>query len=744
MDTLLQDIRYGVRMVAKSPGFAAIAILTLALGIGANTALFSVVNGVLLNPLPYRQPDRLVAIYAKNKEFSQGYSISYPNFLDWVRSQRSFSSMAAFREDDYNLTGMGEAERVKAEMISADFFPVLGVNPVVGRLLRAEEDQVGAQPVALISGGFWKRKFGSSPDALGKTLRLNGVGYTVVGVIPADFHYRSGNFHDSDVYVPLGQWNDPTFRDRHTSMGMDAVGRLKPGVTLEQARADMDSVAQGLAETYPEADKGLGIALLPLKQDVVGEIRPFLLVLLAAVGFVLLIACVNVANLLLARSTGRTREFAIRVALGAGQGRLIRQLLTESLVLSCAGGGLGLLLASWGTQAGIRLMPEALPRAESVFVDSRVLLFTLAASVLSGIFFGLAPALRSSRVDLHATLKEGGRGSSGARHRLQGVLVVVEMAMALVLLVGAGLMIRSLGKLWSVDPGFDPRHVVTFAVSYPTTPDATPDAIRASMRQLQDTVAAGPGVQAASLNAGALPMQGDSEVPFWIAGQPKPATTSDMKTSLFYIVEPDYLKAMGISLERGRFLTHADNEHAIAVAPSDPNIVYVGTGRGIYAASIPMASACTSRSTPGKTWTHIGLSTAMCHIGKMAVDPTDPNLVYVAALGDIYNANGGIAELYRSIDGGATWARNSEPPTTRTSRAQLMAIRQHPRNNLCIAVGYAPSAMVDVCAVQYAGGGSLNPPMEATHGSNHRGPADQINLSARSASRSSVSNPHRL
>ncbi len=470
--------------------------------------------------------------------------------------------MAAFREENYNLTGMGEPERVTAEMVSANFFSVLGVNPVAGRLLRPEEDQVGAQPVALISGGFWKRKFGSSPDAVGKTLTLDGVGYTVVGVIPADFRYQSGNFHNSDVYVPIGQWNDPTFRDRRTGMGMDAVGRLKPGVTLQQAQADMDSVARGLAETYPDADKGKGIALLSLKQDVVGNIRPFLLVLLAAVGFVLLIACVNVANLLLARSTGRTREFAIRAALGAGQGRVIRQLLTESLVLSCAGGGLGLLLAAWGTQAAIRLMPEALPRAQSVEIDSRVLLFTLAASVLAGIFFGLAPALGTSRAGLQSTLKEGGRGSSGARHRLQGLFVVVEMAMALVLLVGAGLMIRSLANLWSVNPGFNPRHVITFAVSYPTPPGATPDAIRASMRQLQDTVAAVPGVEAASLNAGAMPMAGDSEVPFWIDGQPKPATAPEMKTSLFYVIEPDYLKAMGIPLERGRFLTPADNEHS--------------------------------------------------------------------------------------------------------------------------------------------------------------------------------------
>ncbi|HUE04472.1 MAG TPA: ABC transporter permease [Bryobacteraceae bacterium] len=568
METFLQDIRYGIRMVAKSPGFAAIAILTLALGIGANTALFSVVNGVLLNPLPYRQPDRLMAIYAKTKEFEHS-SISYPNFLDWVRSQRSFSSIAAFREENYNLTGVGEPERVKAEMISADFFSVLGVNPVAGRLLRPEEDQVGAQPVALISGGFWKRRFGSSPDAVGKTLTLNGVGYTVVGIIPADFRYQSGNFQNSDVYVPIGQWNDTTFRDRRTSMGMDAVGRLKPGVTLQQAQADMDAVAQRLAEAYPGADKGSGIALLALKQDVVGDIRPFLLVLLGAVGFVLLIACVNVANLLLARSTGRIREFAIRAALGARRGRVIRQLLTESLVLSCAGGGLGLLLAAWGTQAAIRLMPEALPRADSVHIDSRVLLFTLAASVLAGIFFGLAPALKTSRADLHATLKEGGRGSSGARLQLQGLFVVVEMAMALVLLVGAGLMIRSLANLWNINPGFNPSNVVTFAVSYPTAPGATPDAIRSSMRQLQDTVAAVPGVEAASLNAGALPMSGDSEVPFWIEGQPKPATDSEMKAALFYVVEPDYLKAMGISLERGRFLRPADNEHSQFVIAID-------------------------------------------------------------------------------------------------------------------------------------------------------------------------------
>jgi predicted permease len=559
--TLSHDVRFGVRMLAKSPGFSAIAILTLALGIGANTALFSVVNGVLLNPLPYAEPDRLAAVYAKTQDFGHS-SISYPNFLDWVREQHSFSSIAAFREDDYNLTGMGEPERVKTEMVSASFFSTLGVRPVAGRLFRPEEDVRGAQPVALISAGLWSRKFGSSPEAVGKMITLNGVGYTVVGVIPGDFRYQSGNFHDSDVYVPIGQWEDSTFRDRRAAMGMDAVGRLKPGLTLRQAQADMDTVAQHLAEIYPDADKGHGIALLPLKEDVVGNIRPFLLVLLAAVGFVLLIACANVANLLLARSTSRTREFAIRVALGASRSRVIAQLLTESVLLGCAGGALGLGFAGWGTKAAIKFLPQALPRVGEVRIDHRILLFTLAVSLLAGLLFGLAPTIRAARENIHETLKEGGRTVSAARHRIQSVFVVAEMALALVLLVGTGLMIRSLAKLWSVDPGFDPRNALTFEVSYPSTMGSTPVAIRSAMRQLHDSASTVPGVRAASLSVGSTPMWGDSELPFWIEGQPKPASQAEMKSALFYGVEPEYLRAMGIRLERGRFLTAQDNENS--------------------------------------------------------------------------------------------------------------------------------------------------------------------------------------
>ncbi len=566
MTTLIQDLKFGLRMLAKNPGFTAVAVLTLALGIGANTALFSVVNGVLLKPLRYAEPDRLVAVYSRDANFATS-SISYPNFLDWVRDNRSFSSLAAYRSDSFTLTGMGEPERVAADMISANFFPVLGVKPVIGRTFLTEEDQLGATPVVLISEGFWKRRFGSSPEALGKSLMLNGTADTIVGVIPDDFHYISGNFSRSDAYVPIGQWKDPTFHDRKAAMGMDAVGRLKPGVMFAQGKADMEALGRHLAEAYPEADKGTGITLVPLKQDFVGDIEPFLLMLLAAVGFVLLIACVNVANLLLARSTARTQELAIRSALGATRGRMVRQLLTESLLLALAGGGLGMLLATWGLQGALKVLPEALPRAEEVHIDGHVLLVMLAASGLAGILFGLAPALKNSQRDLQETLREGGRGSSGARHRLQSVFVVVEMALALVLLSGAGLMIRSLAKLWSVDPGFDPHNVLTFNMSSP--PISSPEAIRSSWLQIHDSLAAIPGVEAASLTAGSMPMGSDSELPFWLEGEPKPPTTDEMKMTQLYFIQPDYLQVMRTPLERGRFLTRQDNEHSPLVIVID-------------------------------------------------------------------------------------------------------------------------------------------------------------------------------
>jgi predicted permease len=570
MQTLLQDIRYSVRTLVNNPGFTIVAVLTLALGIGANTALFSVVNGVLLNPVPFPEPDRLMALYANRVHFERA-SISYPNFLDWQRENHAFASMAAFRPDNFNLTGAGEAEHIRGEMVSADFFATLGLIPKAGRWFRPEEDCIGGPPVVVISAGFWKRKFGSAADILSKSIALNGTGYTIIGVIPEGFHLGIEGFpENTEVFIPIGQWTDVIFHDRSAGLGMKALGRLKPGATLAQARADMDSIANRLAQAYPIADKDEGVTVMSLKESMVGEIRPFLLLLLAAVGFVLLIACVNVANLSLARSTSRSREFAIRSALGAGTLRVLRQLLTESTLLAAAGGALGLLLATWGTQGVLGLVSDTLPRAAEVRLDSRVLLFTVAISLASGILFGLAPALKMLRPDLQAILQEGGRGSSGGRHRAQGIFVATEMGMAVVLLIGAGLMLRTLGRLWDASPGFDPHHVLTFYVGLPPSAEAsTPASIRASLLQLHDRLASLPGVQSVSLLRGSLPMWDDSEDPFWIEGRPKPLSDNDKYWSIWSEVEPDYLKVMGIQLVRGRFFTSEDTESASHVAVVD-------------------------------------------------------------------------------------------------------------------------------------------------------------------------------
>jgi predicted permease len=556
MDTFFQDIRYGLRTLAKAPGFTAIAVLTLALGIGANSALFSVVNGVLLNPLPYPEPDKIISVFTKTSDFNHS-STSYLNFLDWQKENQSFAPLAAFRNVSIFLTGAGDGEQLRGFMISAGFFDVLGVKPILGRMFRPEEDQVGAAPVVLISQGLWMRKFGSSQDILGKAITLDGKSCVVVGVIPASFSFYT---HARDIYEPIGQWNDPTFRDRKVSFGTQSIGRLKPGVTLQQAQADMDSIARNLAVAYPDADKGQGIALISLKENLTGDIRPFLFVLLAAVGFVLLIACANVANLLLARSTGRTREFAIRAALGASRRRLVRQLLTESVILSMAGGALGLCIAYWGTSAILSSLPQALPRANEIGLDSHVLLFTLGVSLAVGILFGLAPAFRLAGSRLHETLKEGGRGSSGAKHHAQNTFVAAELALALVLLVGAGLMIRSLSALWKVNPGFNPHNVLTFNMTLPRGLEQNPDGLRSVYRQIHETLKAIPGVQYVSIQGGSLPLSGDdSELPFWIEGQPKPPTMNEMSSALFYLVDPDYLQAMQTPLLRGRFLTLQDS-----------------------------------------------------------------------------------------------------------------------------------------------------------------------------------------
>ena len=561
---MFQDLRLGLRMLLKNPGFSTVVVMTLALGIGANVALFSVVNGVLLNPLPFPHPEQLVLLDQSKPNFETG-AIPYPNFRDLQKENQTFSAMALSRRFSFTLIGSGEAEQVSARLVTADFFTVLGVQAARGRTFAAGEDESGVPPVAVISASLWQRKFNAAADIVGKAVTLDEKNYTVIGVTPADLAlYRT-----TDVFVPIGQWNTPALRNRGAALGLHGIGRLKPGVTVEQGQADLNRIMSNLATAYPETNRGNSSKVSPLKERIVGEIRPVLLLLLGSVGFVLLIACVNVSNLLLARSTSRMREFAVRSALGASSWRLLRQSLTESTLLACAGGVLGLLVAGWGTHAALAVLPTSLPRAAEVRMEPLVLIFAVVVSVFTGILSGLAPALKTARRSLADTLKEGGRAASG-RGRAQGLLVAVEMALALVLLIGAGLMIRSLAALWNVDPGFRADNVLTFGLSFsPSLKSADPQTIRANLRELSDQIAATPGVKAASFSFGAVPILSEDDLFFWFADQPKPTSQSEMKAALIYRVEPGYLKALSIPLKQGRFFTNQDDERSQPVAVID-------------------------------------------------------------------------------------------------------------------------------------------------------------------------------
>jgi len=552
MWVLLQDLRYGWRMLAKNRGFTAVAVIALALGIGANTAIFSVVNGVLLRPLAYRDPERLMRLRETSPDFSS-MAVAYPNFLDWKEQNRSFAVLAAFRWQDYDVTGGGQPEHLSGKMVSADFFRVLGIHPVLGRDFD-RTDRLGATPVALISGGLWSRRFASNPAALGSQVMLNGQSYTIVGVIPADFQFEGA----AEVYTPLAQWDDILARSREMHPGMNVLGRLKPGVTQAQAQSDMNALAARLAEAYPKSNSKHGVNMAPLASTIVGDVRPTLLVLVGAVGFVLLIACANVANLLLARATGRQKEIAIRSAIGAGRGRVIRQLLTESVLLALAGGIAGLAIARWGTQAVVAAIPGGLPRMENIGVDGWVLAFTLGVSLVTGILFGLAPAMQVSAGDLHETLKEGTRGSSGGHRRLRSVLVVSEVAAALVLLAGAGLMLRTIWSLAHINPGFDPSHVLIFSLGMSPANATSSSRILQTFEDTVDRVQSVPGVKAAGVSD-LIPLgEGDDEIPFYVNGRPRPTSQGDMSWALMYTTSPGYRKAMNIPLLRGRYIEPQD------------------------------------------------------------------------------------------------------------------------------------------------------------------------------------------
>jgi predicted permease len=454
-------------------------------------------------------------------------------------------------------------------MVSAAFFPLLGVQAVTGRIFLPDDDRIGAAPVALISESFWQRKFASSPDVLHRALTLGGTSYAIVGVVPAAFRFDVRNFHPSDVFLPIGAWTAPLFRDRKVSRAMDVVGRLKPGVSLEQADAEMQTIARSLAEQYPEANQGTAVALVPLNSDLAGRLRQLLLLLVAAVLFVLMIACVNVANLLLTRAGGRSHETAICMALGASRRRMVQQFLVESVLLTLAGVLFGSLVALWGTGAALAVLPAVLlPEAEQIRLDGRVLVFTTVVSVAAGVLFGLIPALAASRMDHGAALRERPQ-SSRVHHRTQGLFVVVEIALAFVLLVGAGLMIRSLTMVLRMDAGFTTNRLLVARVSFPAS-SARRDGIVAMWREMRQKFDAIPGIQATSLSVSSIPMTRDfSTLPFWLDGQAKPTTPAEMKWALSYIVEADYQRVMGIPLRRGRFLRPDDDERSSPVVVID-------------------------------------------------------------------------------------------------------------------------------------------------------------------------------
>lgn len=563
MDQLRQDALYTWRMLRKSPGFTAIVVLTLALGIGANTAIFSVVEGVVVAPLRYFQPDRLVMVYESNPRFPRVW-ISYLNFRDWQRNARSFEQMAAFYSGQgYDLTSPGVPEHLDARQITAGFFNTLGVKLARGREFSAEEDVPGGAPAVIISDRLWRSRFNGDPDALGKGVTLNGRDYTIVGITSPGFSFQG----DADVYTPMGQGDAQTLNYRAAHQ-ISCLGRLKAGVSISQAQAEMNTIQKNLDELYPEDDRDLGSVVVPLKGDIVGDTSGLLLLLLGAVGLVLLIACANVANLLLARSAARAREFAVRAALGASRARVIRQLLTESVLLSLVGGGLGVALAAWAVKPALAAMPGGLPRAEEVGLNIPVLVFAFALAVAVGILFGLAPAFKGSKSDLQLALKEGGRTSSGGQQRIQSTLVIAQMALTLVLLVGAGLLLRTIRSLGQVNPGFDVQHLISFRVGVSHSATKTPPSTRVAYQQLIERIRQVPGVQAADFTD-VVPLSGESGImPFWI-GSEKPASLQAAPRLLGFLTGPDYLRTMGIPLLRGRFFTEADTTHSPCVMVID-------------------------------------------------------------------------------------------------------------------------------------------------------------------------------
>ena len=568
METFWQDLRFGIRTLLKWPGFTLVAVLTLALGIGANTAIFTVVNAVLLRPPDFRDASRIVLITEKSKY--PIFTTSYLNYKDWRDQSRSFESMQATCVTALTLTGSGDPERLTARYTTAGFFPLLGVQPAMGRNFLPEEDTASGAPVAMISYALWQRRFGGARDAIGRSIELDSKPYTLIGVVPANFQFLP----PADVYVPLEPWAATLPDDRNWHPGILPVARLKDEVSIGQARAEMLGITARLEKQYPDYNTGTSADVVRLQDQLVQNVRPALVVLLCAVGFVLLIACANVANLLLARAASRAREVAIRTALGAGRVRLVRQFLVESLVLALAGGSLGLLLAGASLGPLLRLAAGAVPDVGGIGIDRWVLAFTAGVAIATGILFGLLPALRAARPDLRETMNEGGRGTAGGvlHYRLRSALVVSEFALAMLLLVGAGLLLRSFERMQSTAAGFPTDHLLAADLPLSRNAYAKPELRYEFFDRLLERVRTLPGVRSAGA-ATFLPMSGNgSLIHFNIHGRP-PKSPHEFIAAGYRAITPGYIETLGVPLVAGRRITQGDDEKGPAVAVVNQSFV---------------------------------------------------------------------------------------------------------------------------------------------------------------------------
>jgi predicted permease len=564
MRTFWQDLRYGARMLLKNPGFTLIAILTLALGIGANTAIFSVVNGVLLKPLPYREPERLIRVFERSRTQPK-FPMSGGNFQDYREQNSTLSGLALYTRQDLELSQDDKPERLAALRVSAGFFELLGAQPLLGREFRRDDELPDNNQVVILSHGLWQRRFNGDPNVVGRVVALSGRPFTVVGVAPQGLQHVGGDYRSMPHGESVDAWWPVALRPQagRGAHFLNAVGRLKTGVSVAQAEADFNVIAERLAQQFPNSNQGWRIAIQPLREEIAGGARTTLLALFGAVFFVLLIACVNVANLLLARATAREREIAVRAAVGAGRWRIVRQLLTESLLLAIVGGAAGILLAQWAIDALRALGPEQLPRLQAVNIDGRILLFTLGVTMVTGVLFGLAPALQAGQFNLNALLKEGGRGGGGQKRRLRDALVIIEVALALTLLAGAGLLIRSFWKLQQTDPGFNAERVFTASLSLPGARYGDAPKVAAFHQRLLERIAALPGAQSAGLTSD-LPWTGyDENAGFTIEGKTFPP--NDGPSARYHFVSSDYFRTIGVPLIAGRFFNADDRQDAQSV-----------------------------------------------------------------------------------------------------------------------------------------------------------------------------------